>query len=279
MKTSWIAILFLSPVIAHALVGGHAPLPLDPMASSTVAIQYGNPSDPNYCSASLIANDLLVTAAHCVKWLDNRKVIFSSDATLPSSFSLPVVSCATPQNFDPNSQEDDQHLNAHDIALVYFQGTLPAGYKPATLLDASVQLQTSDHVVFGGYGLTDDLAHMNDSWPWGKLDFSAPTTILNPILSTTEIKIQTSLTTHARNGDSGGPAFLMNGTTPLLFGVDIWGESDRSSEVFTDIRAYLSWIQVTSTALRNRTLQGCGSDPFSSGTGASGTPVTPGTSN
>jgi hypothetical protein len=43
-------------------------------------------------------------------------------------------------------------------------------------------------------------------------------------------------------GDSGGPAFILDGVQAYLFGVCNWGLQNPSFEFFASISAHLDWI-------------------------------------
>jgi V8-like Glu-specific endopeptidase len=68
-----------SQQVVNGILGGQVVATDDPVAWSTVALlksSDGQTAKP-YCSATLVADDALVTAAHCVKLLPDGHVLFA----------------------------------------------------------------------------------------------------------------------------------------------------------------------------------------------------------
>ncbi len=61
-----------------------------------------SPGELNPCTGTIIAEDLVVLAAHCIKESSSFKVIFSLDATDSHAPTRSVIAYDVPMTFDYN---------------------------------------------------------------------------------------------------------------------------------------------------------------------------------
>ncbi|MBY0415592.1 MAG: trypsin-like serine protease, partial [Bdellovibrionales bacterium] len=131
----------------------------DPLNASVVAV-YNSKS--NYiCTGSLIAANIVITAAHCApKRPSELKVIFATDVDtilhareldVREEYALSVTDFKVHPKWDENNET--QEYNTFDIAVLKFKGTLPLGYKPATFLKDESALKLGAVVTVAGYGV------------------------------------------------------------------------------------------------------------------------------
>jgi secreted trypsin-like serine protease len=233
------------------IIGGTAVTASDPVASTTVLV-----TDGNYiCTGSIIDQDLVVTAAHCVAApAENLRIVFALDlnGTIDKSMVLPITGYLA----NPGWQgEASQGVDQHDIAIIRLNGAIPAGYKPATLLSsqASAALAKGDVTELAGYGITN--AQTQDG---AGLLREVGVKILKQ-LGSTEVVLDQRSGKGACHGDSGGPAFVSVGGQPQLWGVTNRGYPDNAPDdcrhyaVYTRIEAYASWISQAAAQLRTPT--------------------------
>jgi secreted trypsin-like serine protease len=237
------------------IVGGVTVAPSDVIASTTVAIVSQTSEGTALCTGSILDTDLIVTAGHCVGPSPSQMlVVFRKDL---SDKSGPVVKVAGYIR-DPNYGNGTNDKDNDDIALIRFDGGLPAGYQPAQLLQDSSALQNGETVTLAGYGITDGSASARDD---GTDDGAGvlrkvDTTIANAHYGQTEVEVDQTLGKGACHGDSGGPAFLMSADgSLLLFGVTSRGPSNQPDDcasygIYTNILAHLDFIQQATQALR-----------------------------
>ncbi|MCK6595568.1 MAG: trypsin-like serine protease [Bacteriovoracaceae bacterium] len=235
------------------------------------------------CTGSLIANNIVLTAAHCVtKRTQDLKVIFSIDIDdainirEQDTYQEQVKAVSAVQfgpTWDPKDETTEEDTG--DIALIKFKGELPVGYKPATFLQDSSLLQVNQMVVLAGYGVsTVDLKSI-DPKTYKKIDeaieygevicsddrkknygtcFEVETSgdgLLRitsaPIssLSKTEVRLNETKAGTC-SGDSGGPAYIDIQGELYLFGITSRG-SELCNEVgvYTNALYYLPWINST----------------------------------
>lgn len=202
------------------------------------------------CSGTLISSQLVLTAAHCVDPTSNEMVVFFGQEMkgLEQSKVRKVMKAIQYSGYGQGRTED-----MGDIALLRFEGTLPAGYAAAPLYSDFKQLQKDSKVVVAGYGL---------NWAWGlkKGAGTLRTTELKvkrALYGTTEVMLDQSLRKGICSGDSGGPAYVKQDGKLYLMGVASRGDSIPLPltpscfimSIFTRVDAYQTWIKDTSAIL------------------------------
>ena len=159
----------MSFLLAHTAVakerfdrGGESPLlinggavvgSVDPVSKMTVLlvsfIQGADGSvGQGICTGTLIAEDTILTAAHCIA--DRMAVVFArsineaSEANIVPGLGVrhPDYKETTPTPQQLEEMSDDERIAAltdlHDVAVVFFQGGLRNGYTTASLLNQDV---------------------------------------------------------------------------------------------------------------------------------------------
>lgn len=115
------------------------------------------------CTGSLLDNNTVLTAAHCIGAKANdHLIIFAADIhavfkTNDRNFILSKVRLATKTVVNPNWGK--KHANGEswgDTAVIKFQGEVPAGFEPAKMLAPDV-LAAGTKVVVAGYGVSSDV--------------------------------------------------------------------------------------------------------------------------
>ncbi len=239
------------------IIGGIDVSERDPDAVSTVGLLERSPEGVAMCTASILAPDILVTAAHCVTETlgnatdpSNVLIAFGNDLN-GNAVDIHRVTgvMASPKWKGLASRGKDQG----DIAVVRFSGGLPTGYRAAKLLPARTPLRARSSVVLMGYGVNQ----MNSQGGSGagvlrKVD----ALIDSPTFGKTEVLLDQRNGKGACHGDSGGPAFIRDQNGSLL----LWGVTNRADpedaadcsegSVYTRITAYSSFINDAVRKLR-----------------------------
>jgi secreted trypsin-like serine protease len=262
MKKMIFALLLTASLSAHAnsnthVFGGTAVEVGDPIASTTVFISGKSHLGYYLCSGSLIAQDIVVTAAHCVVDGDQDafRIIFMRDVPVSYLTEKPSVADNDPSvrqtygaiadtDYDKKATQD-----AHDIAIIRIKGDLPSGYQPATLLDPTAELTAGEAVTLAGYGSTNPLI----SGKGGVLN--KVTVNIKQTLGQTEIVVDQSKGKGGCWGDSGGPAFVQSGDQLLLWGLTnrAFPQDERTCShgaVCTRITDYADFIAASEATLR-----------------------------
>lgn len=267
-------------LIDGSIINGSLVKEKDPLAESTVGIFN---TKLNYiCTGTLIASNIVMTAAHCVpEKAEHTKIIFSVDVdnTMNSrepdvlaEYVLPVTDFKVSPIWDPNNET--MEINTGDIALLKFKGQIPAGYKPATFLKDSSFIKIGTMVTVAGFGVDDvDISKKIDPKKYPKLEEALEYGEVvcdeenngkykncykvemtgDGVLRTTEAPInfvhETEVSLNERkagtcSGDSGGPAFIKTPEGYFVFGVTSRG-SLLCNEVgmYTNALTYSKWIE------------------------------------
>ena len=216
-----LASLFLSAE-AFAIVGGCAlnesfnhclpqALRLE-MAQSTIAVLDTTSSHAfSRCTGTLLENNLILTAAHCVQSLPkNLWIVFS---TYESSIldRRAVIKIETLKSYKSFGLPTLQKQN-NDLALIQFEGAVPSKYKPRRLKDLVQPTYNwpadANKVVRGfvaGYGISDQ--NKSDA---GELRFAGVSFDQPQMFKTHFIKSKPQLSEGICKGDSGGPLFIID---------------------------------------------------------------------
>jgi hypothetical protein len=228
---------------AHAVIGGRPVIPTDPVARSTVAVNIifsgfpgqtppEGPVPISPCTATILAEDIVVLAAHCVKDFHHFQIMFGLNLLNAKIETRDVIASDTPLTYRDGYAEDPVPTNNSDIALLYFKGGLPPGYRPALLLPA-IPLKNETPVWIAGYGFCDTLCLLTQ----------VQTQILNDQYAATEFALVSTPQAGSTKGDSGGPAFILNHDQAYIFGVCNWGDRRvLHIDVYANIQSHAAWI-------------------------------------
>lgn len=220
------------------------------------------------CTGSLIAPNLVLTAAHCVvdPDLKNVAVLFGlTDKGLTQDQVIYAVAGSVNQSYDPNSTTASQN----DIALLKLEKNAPADFKLAQLPGSQVvpSLKTGATLSFAGFGITNAIVNKSVKDPSGRTRIlSLPSTgagtlrkVDNIVVTginpdQKEISLDQSNGKGACHGDSGGPAFLKQADgSNLLVGVTSRGTEKLGNctvgVIYTSVVGQLDWIKTESQKL------------------------------
>ncbi|MDR3607413.1 MAG: trypsin-like serine protease [Oligoflexia bacterium] len=275
LNNAYAAFTNFEPGSTASIVGGTDVQADDPIASTTVML-FGQvtETDPKtgqaqtgvyICTASIISQDTLVSAGHCVAETlaaptDPTKLYVVFGQALPNGAVFgqtpfeqiiadpsvhPIYGyVAHPQWLGADNQQALSQPDAHDISVIRFKGGLPQGYTTATLLPADVTLQKGEEVTLAGYGITN--AKTQD----GAGTLRQVNVKVDGPYGQTEMAVAETAKHGSCSGDSGGPAFLnVNGQLQL------WGATSRGNQdctkdgIYTMISAYTDFISQAQTQL------------------------------
>lgn len=193
------------------ILGGEVVKSNDIVALSTVALNYveGDAAYP-MCTGTLIASDLVLTAAHCLRGSDISQIRIGF--SIEAKGQLDKETMYEIANVEIHPKYGVNRLN--DVALIALSKPAPAPYQPVSIVSEQFQLAVGLPMLLAGYGVIDDLTG-KDTDALRKVTVPLAK-ILNEdaILVTDQTK-----STGACNGDSGGPAYLELGGVLYVYGI------------------------------------------------------------
>ena len=226
-----------------------------------VAALVNDDGDP-YCTGTLIRDDAILTAAHCLVADPDPAVTFANDAReIAGPPLVSITSAEAHPSFDFDRAVSPGVSEYFDIAVLILAEPV-GGVAPARLpevVDAEANLIPGDEVELVGYGARVDDGSLSES---GEKAQGVATIIA---VGDNEVQISMPGEQQSCNGDSGGPTYLdiPGAGTRLVAVISRSADNDAacdSGSVNTRVDAYLDFIDA---ALG-------GSDPGGDSDGGSG---------
>jgi len=235
---------------AWAMVGGAPPAGND-VGRSVVMILGSYDSESTVCTATAIARDLLLTAAHCVQPGADYKLVGREPGQQPVLKDIARIE-RDPQ-FDLKRLFG--HLATADVALIKLAEPLPARVPPVPIGSASEPVAVGDVFVVAGYGVTV----RGDGRTGGTA--RAATLTATGVPGSLQIRLFDPRTKGrspglgACAGDSGAPAFREAPGGLVIVGVVSWSTGPNLTggcgglTGITPLARYRAWIIDTARAL------------------------------
>lgn len=271
-------ILFmLDPLQACALLGedsseknlkGELVNARDPIASYTVSIMDPDPSIGQYCSAVVLARDVIMTAAHCFNDKTRRPYVLFSTAYNPrlGNKQQPLIKVRRIAIHAQYSQErgdiyDKKIFSAertdqlsspgrplYDIALAWLDERIPDAYEAAPLAGSSIDF-ANGLVTSAGYGCTTTLCK-------GKTNVlrKIPMRYVRSYQDAGMVVLAAPGAKHGScSGDSGGPDFVDQGGVMRVFALISTGPDSCEAGLSVDtlIEPYKPWMEQAMNGVRS----------------------------
>jgi secreted trypsin-like serine protease len=240
LRLSLTLFLLLLAAPASAIVGGGS-APSGAIGRSVVTIVGSHGTS---CTGSLIARDIVLTAAHCIAPGTTYKMV---DYSSKPPRLLDVKRTATHPRF--NMQSLLAHRATADVALLQLVSPLSAS--PASLGGALMPVTVGQRLTVVGMGV----AVAGDGRSGGVARAANLSVTGRP--GTLQIRLVDPATNNARaglgacTGDSGAPAFLDSISGPIIAGVVSWSTGPNNASGcggltgVTPLALYRDWILKT----------------------------------
>lgn len=222
----------------------------------------------SFCTATIIAERALLTAAHCIQEFDPQTNIKSRSYILPAKSDF-IAFFGTRVSIDGEwlraaeviphpdwspalTLQGDSSLPPHDIGIVILEKNVPAPYRPVAIADESAEIHEDHPVTLVGYGVTRSRLKNNT----GTLrEVNLP---LKNIDKQSQLLGVGSFMKGACAGDSGGPMYAQDDSGKWFVigvtsaGIEILQNCVGLDNSYTDARAHKKWVEKT---LREHGLQ------------------------
>jgi secreted trypsin-like serine protease len=225
------------------IVGGKSVGSRDSMATKAVMVLARlNDHESSLCTGTLIARNVVITAAHCLTGAKSARVVFDVDPVCNSDYN-PNTQSIDVRKFAVHPKYNEKIKGKDDLALLKLRSPAPSNYEVIPLYDGTSQL-SSQRVTYAGYGRTRENDELSQ----------ALRTVVKNYSDTKVLPNGRNLVTSQINGrgicqgDSGGPVFFEVNNRMQLAGVNsvVAGRSEASvcrgiSEAMY-IPAHMEWI-------------------------------------
>lgn len=241
---------------ATSIFGGEIVETSDPVSLSSIALLEGD--GEQVCSGTLIASNVIVTAAHCFTsftpyyvsfgplvaektfWTDNLsdRTKFPNIREIDSHTIHPKYDRTVTQN------NEEELRPANDIAVAMIVDGAPAGFSPARVIAPSSSL--ASEITIAGFGAHPDYDPQNPETPrLRRVD-----TFIGTLLPQSKLfKDGPNPGKGSCVRDSGGSIYLRTNSTdiPVVIGNVVSGPWDCSEGTGynTDFRYYVTWMEKT----------------------------------
>ena len=217
------------------VVGGKPFVEIDAIGAILLSDKRGVPS--MHCTGTLISRSIVLSAAHCVYDFDIHQMFFAigPDAH-QAKRTIRFDKALWPQDYAPKSWSD----SANDIAILLLTSPIddiePVRL-PNSTQDIEKWLRVGPTMTFVGYGY--DLNTKGLKYHLGK---KARVDIPVSSFSSKTFKY-TMPGKNTCDGDSGGPAILIENDKVTVMGITSWGDTMCNMYgVDTRVDAYLPWL-------------------------------------
>ena len=214
-----------------SIVNGTAVKAKDLYAYHTVAI---TPQKINPCTGVIIAPHFILSAGHCKGSFDKGEIYFGLEAKKGKAVVVQIKSVTPHPSY---CHECDLGGMApgdfKDYAIVEFAEELPPGFKPVEFANLK-QIKVGTIIHLAGFGIDENY----------KYDGIMKKTQV-PVIAVGDFEFMTDeKKTGSCHGDSGGPAFILEGGKLYLAGITSRGEAScRGAGIYGMPAAEIEWIK------------------------------------
>lgn len=238
----------------QGIIGGKETDGSTPFAKHVVGI-LGLQGENSYnCTGTLISKNLVLTAAHCVP-AEKMLIVFAKNmhSALTSGKTdlvRPVVAKSVHPAWKDSTSLNQKSEMSGDVAILRFEGSIPAGYTTAKLSLSASLLRPEMTIYQIGYGVSDP-----ENKTGSGLLRNTETTILG-LAGPGSVVVEQQKGHGVCFGDSGGPSFVKVNDEFVQWGVasSVTSEKDgvgacRQYGIYSGLYQYADWMKEAATKL------------------------------
>lgn len=234
------------------ITNGRGVASADPLSKDAVLIIIRRDQKISSCTGVAVAENLILTAAHCVQNANSEdvNVIFDTSMLCSSGYTpdkaISAKSILIHDDFDGNPKS-----NA-DLALIQLSKNIANDYTIAKLFDADLAKISSDMVVLIGYGITGEKNKDSMVLRGTQKSFSEDLYVKSPLL----LVGQKNSTGGFCRGDSGAPIYVFSNGDKKIIGINSFnidegnGVECHTASAAMYIPYFESWITSATKVLR-----------------------------
>ena len=238
-------------LMANNIVRGEVVKSADQDAKAVAALLVGN----SICTTAAIADDVLLTAAHCVETEDAATTlavfhhsISCESGYSPEKHSVKVRKVVRHKGYDFKKEVPERR---DDVALIFLEGKVPAGTPIYKIADPA-SINDDNQLFLYGYGKTSGKSGGSGILRRAVVDRKNYTFDLEHKLAAIDQKVGSGIC----RGDSGGPTLVKIGGEFQILGVNsfVMGEKEGNICSLAGFQAlaysYVDWISLEIRAYR-----------------------------
>ena len=218
----------------------HAPPCHEPAATGAVLLNH-----TIHCTGTLIASDVVLTAAHCLCGHPVDELSFAIETGNGASggiasilVEVDVIEAEAHAGYDPVSL-------VNDVALLYLDRPVTFA-EPLPFAGRPLPAVPDEKLLFSGYGYANLDKTLSGDKRCADLGVSV-------ICNGTFYYVTDELGQQTCNGDSGGPALMTVGGRSTIVGVTSWGDPECTRfGVDTDVGFHAAWLRAQLDAWAQR---------------------------
>lgn len=263
-----------SPVLSQGIIGGKAG-PKNPALQGAVALRFKNADRVPHCSGALIADRVVLTAAHCLYDEGSKvrpqelEIVFGPNGRAAQKALLRNVkelrihpgylNIEDPCPFgDCDPLDDYLNHNPADIALLWLDTKAPAAIPRLAFNESGERLHEGLTALAAGHGLSKPLSEQGEEDPeqsLGALQAAEGEITLdiggaNSLTDYGKLYFKATARTSVCHGDSGGPLLQIEKNQARVLGVlshlavndDTYPCGGRYG-AYTDVSTYSLWVR------------------------------------
>ena len=206
----------------NGIIGGQAALHTDAITSSTVSIMVNYDGSPfSICTGTLISQNLVLTATHCLDGMDASDLFIYFGANLPKKIDtkklLKVADLRVHPKYEmifDETDEDTPVTGLNDVGLIRLAQNAPDSARPVAIAKQTNILKPGMSLLLAGYGIVNEIG--DPTYAKGLNYVRVP--FVKPVFESILVTDQTNAQ-GACSGDSGGPAYVETPNGLIVVGI------------------------------------------------------------